>query len=99
MQLELSPEDAAFRDEMRDFFTTKVDQDIRDTVAERRELTKDQIVRSQRRSTPPGSPSRTGPRSGAAAAGPRCGATSGTRRCSARACRRRSRSTPRWSAR
>jgi alkylation response protein AidB-like acyl-CoA dehydrogenase len=47
MQLELSPEDAAFREEMRDFFTTKVDQDIRDAVAERRELTKDQIVRSQ----------------------------------------------------
>jgi len=47
MQLELSPEDAAFRDEMRDFFTTKVDQDIRDAVAERRELTREQIVRSQ----------------------------------------------------
>ena len=47
MQLELSPEDAAFRDEMRDFFTTKVDQDIRDAVAERRELSKEQIVRSQ----------------------------------------------------
>ena len=46
MQLELSEEDTAFRDEMRSFFTTKVDQDIRDAVAERRELTKDQIVRS-----------------------------------------------------
>ncbi len=46
MQLELSAEDTAFRDEMRSFFTTKVDQDIRDAVAERRELTKDQIVRS-----------------------------------------------------
>jgi alkylation response protein AidB-like acyl-CoA dehydrogenase len=48
MQLELSPEDAAFRHEMRLFFTTAVDQDIRDAVAERRELSKDQIVRSQR---------------------------------------------------
>jgi alkylation response protein AidB-like acyl-CoA dehydrogenase len=47
MQLELSAEDAAFRDEMRTFFTTGVPQDIRDTVAERRELTRDQIVRSQ----------------------------------------------------
>jgi alkylation response protein AidB-like acyl-CoA dehydrogenase len=46
MQLELSPEDAAFREELRSFFTTKVDQDIRDAVAERRELTKDQMVRS-----------------------------------------------------
>ena len=48
MQLELSPEDAAFRDEMRTFFTTKVSQDIRDAVAERRELTREQIVESQR---------------------------------------------------
>src|SRR3954449_1882564 len=47
MQLELSTEDAAFREEMRSFFTTKVDQDIRDAVSERRELTRDQIVRSQ----------------------------------------------------
>ena len=48
MRLELSAEDAAFREEMRAFFTTKVPQEIRDTVAERRELTKDQIVESQR---------------------------------------------------
>jgi alkylation response protein AidB-like acyl-CoA dehydrogenase len=47
MQLELSTEDAAFRDEMRAFFTTQVPQDIRDAVAERRELSQDQIVRSQ----------------------------------------------------
>jgi alkylation response protein AidB-like acyl-CoA dehydrogenase len=48
MQLELSAEDAAFRDEMRTFFTTEVPQDIRDAVAGRRELTKEQVVRSQR---------------------------------------------------
>ena len=48
MQLELSPEDAAFREEMRTFFTTKVPQEIRDTVASRGELTKDHIVQSQR---------------------------------------------------
>jgi len=48
MQLELSTEDAAFREKMRSFFTSEVDQDIRDTVAARHELTKDQIVRSQR---------------------------------------------------
>ena len=36
MQLELSAEDAAFRDEMRTFFTTKVPQEIRDTVADAR---------------------------------------------------------------
>jgi alkylation response protein AidB-like acyl-CoA dehydrogenase len=48
MQLELSAEDAAFREEMRIFFTAQVPQDIRDAVAERRELSKDQIVLSQR---------------------------------------------------
>ena len=47
MKLTLSPEDAAFREEMREFFTTKIPQEIRDTVAARRELTKDQIVQSQ----------------------------------------------------
>jgi alkylation response protein AidB-like acyl-CoA dehydrogenase len=48
MQLALSDEERAFRDEMREFFTTKVDEDIRRTVAEGRELSKDQIVEAQR---------------------------------------------------
>jgi alkylation response protein AidB-like acyl-CoA dehydrogenase len=48
MQLELSEEDAAFREEMRTFFTTQVPQEIRDTVAEGRDLSHDQIVESQR---------------------------------------------------
>ena len=48
MQLELSEEDRAFREEMREFFTTKVPEEIRDAVAEGRELTKDQIVESMR---------------------------------------------------
>jgi alkylation response protein AidB-like acyl-CoA dehydrogenase len=48
VQLELSPEDAAFREEMRTFFTTEFPQEIRDTVLEGRHLTRDQIVESQR---------------------------------------------------
>lgn len=48
MQLELSDDDATFRDELREFFTTKVDEDIRTAVRERSELTKEQIVRSHR---------------------------------------------------
>ncbi|WP_028472439.1 acyl-CoA dehydrogenase family protein [Nocardioides alkalitolerans] len=48
MQLELSDDDATFRDELREFFTTKVDEDIRTVVRERGELTKDQIVRGHR---------------------------------------------------
>jgi alkylation response protein AidB-like acyl-CoA dehydrogenase len=47
MQLELSAEDAAFREEMRTFFTTEFPQAIRDTVLEGRHLTRDQIVESQ----------------------------------------------------
>ncbi|MCW2833382.1 MAG: acyl-CoA dehydrogenase [Nocardioides sp.] len=47
MQLELSAEDAAFREEMRTYFTTEFPQDIRDTVLEGRELSQEQIVRSQ----------------------------------------------------
>jgi alkylation response protein AidB-like acyl-CoA dehydrogenase len=48
MRLALSSEDAAFRDEMRTFFTTEVPEDIRRAVAEQRELTKDQMVQSMR---------------------------------------------------
>jgi alkylation response protein AidB-like acyl-CoA dehydrogenase len=47
MQLELSPADAEFRSRMREFFTTKVPQEIRDTVLEGRHLTRDQIVEAQ----------------------------------------------------
>ncbi|WP_138761209.1 acyl-CoA dehydrogenase family protein [Modestobacter altitudinis] len=48
MRLHLSPEDEAFRDEMRTFFTTEVPQSIRDAVAAHRELTKEQFVEAQR---------------------------------------------------
>ena len=47
MKLQLSPEDAAFREEMRTFFTTQVPQETRDLVAARRELGKDLIVETQ----------------------------------------------------
>jgi alkylation response protein AidB-like acyl-CoA dehydrogenase len=48
MQLELSEEDQKFRAEMREFFTTKVPQEIRDAVREGRELSEAQIRESQR---------------------------------------------------
>ncbi|MFT4289153.1 acyl-CoA dehydrogenase family protein [Nocardioides sp.] len=48
MRLRLSPEDAAFRAELREFFTTRVPQHIRDAVAAREELTKEQMVESMR---------------------------------------------------
>src|ERR671926_59662 len=48
MRLQLSPEMESFREEMRTFFTTQVPQEIRDSVAARRHVTRDMYVRSQR---------------------------------------------------
>ena len=48
MQLALSEEESTFREEMRTFFTTKIPQEIRDTVAAGRHLGKDKIVTAQR---------------------------------------------------
>ena len=48
MRLRLTEEEAAFREEMRTFFTTKIPQDIRDRVREGREIGKDDFVRSMR---------------------------------------------------
>ncbi len=47
MKLQLSDEDVAFREEMHEFFTTKVSKDIRDTISARHEPTREQIVESQ----------------------------------------------------
>src|ERR687893_22193 len=48
MRLQLSPELEAFREEMRTFFTTQVPQEIRDTVAAHRDVSKEQYVEAQR---------------------------------------------------
>jgi hypothetical protein len=48
MRLQLSPEMEAFRDEMRTFFTTQVPQEIRDTVAARRHVSREQYVQTQK---------------------------------------------------
>ncbi len=48
MQLALSEEESTFREEMRTFFTTKIPQEIRDTVAAGRHVGKDGIVTAQR---------------------------------------------------
>ncbi|MGY2080263.1 acyl-CoA dehydrogenase family protein [Modestobacter sp. SYSU DS0657] len=47
MRLHLSPEDEAFRDQLRTFFTTSVPQSIREAVVAHRELTKEQFVEAQ----------------------------------------------------
>ena len=48
MQLALTEEEAAFREEMRTFFTTKIPQEIRDTIASGRHVGKDGIIETQR---------------------------------------------------
>ncbi|MFD1824354.1 MULTISPECIES: acyl-CoA dehydrogenase family protein [Mumia] len=48
MRLALSAEDAQLQQELREFFTTKVPQEIRDAVRHGEELTKEQIVETQR---------------------------------------------------
>ncbi len=48
MRLALSAEDARLQQELREFFTTKVPQEIRDAVRNGEDLTKDQIVEAQR---------------------------------------------------
>jgi alkylation response protein AidB-like acyl-CoA dehydrogenase len=48
MRLELSEDDAALRQELRAFFTTEVPQTIRDAVDSGRELSREQLVESQR---------------------------------------------------
>jgi alkylation response protein AidB-like acyl-CoA dehydrogenase len=48
MRLQLSPELGAFREEMRTFFTTQVPQEIRDTVAAHRHVSKEQYIETQR---------------------------------------------------
>src|SRR6476661_1119584 len=48
MQLALTEEETAFREEMRTFFTTKIPQELRDTIAAGRHVGKEGIVQSQR---------------------------------------------------
>jgi len=48
MQLALTEGESAFREEMRTFFTTKIPQEIRDTIAAGRHVGKDGIVETQR---------------------------------------------------
>jgi alkylation response protein AidB-like acyl-CoA dehydrogenase len=47
MQLALTEEETAFREEMRTFFTTRIPQEIRDAVASGRHVGKDAIVQTQ----------------------------------------------------
>src|ERR1700709_1779610 len=48
MQLALTEEEAAFREEMRTFFTTKIPQELRDTIAAGGHVGKEGIVQAQK---------------------------------------------------
>ncbi len=48
MQLALTPEEVAFRDDLRTFYTTRIPEELRDLVRQARSLSKDQIVASHR---------------------------------------------------
>ncbi|BBZ40525.1 acyl-CoA dehydrogenase family protein [Mycobacterium conspicuum] len=48
MQLALTADEAAFRDELRSFYTTKIPEDIRQRVRHASSLTKDEVVTTQR---------------------------------------------------
>ncbi|HEX4189352.1 MAG TPA: acyl-CoA dehydrogenase family protein [Marmoricola sp.] len=48
MRLRLTDEEAAFREEMRTFFTTEIPQDIREAMRSGRHIEKDHFVRSMR---------------------------------------------------
>jgi alkylation response protein AidB-like acyl-CoA dehydrogenase len=48
MKLALGPEEAAFRDELRAFYTTKIPEELRDAIRRGAPVTKDLIVTSQK---------------------------------------------------
>ncbi len=48
MKLALDPEDAAFRDELRTFYTTKIPEELREAVRQGAPVTKDLIVTSHK---------------------------------------------------
>ena len=48
MQLALTTEEAAFRDELRSFYTTEIPEELREAVRQGAPVTKDQIVTSQK---------------------------------------------------
>jgi alkylation response protein AidB-like acyl-CoA dehydrogenase len=48
MQLALTPEEAAFRDELRTFYTTQIPEELREAVRQGAPVTKDHFVMSQK---------------------------------------------------
>src|SRR4026207_456999 len=70
MQLPLTEEESAFREEMRTFFTTKIPQEIRDTIASGHHVGKDGVVQTQQILNQAGLAVPSGPAGGGGRYGP-----------------------------
>ena len=100
MDLRFTPEETAFREEVREFFRTALPERIRDKLVMGHHASKDELVDlDAASSTPRAGRCRTGRSNGAAPAGTRCGSTSSRTRCSRRRRPRRCRSASAWSGR
>ena len=99
MDLRFTPEELAFRDEVRQFFRHEIPVEIRRKVSEGRGLAREDYVTSQRIMNTKGWAVPRWPRNGAGRAGRRSSATSSPRRCCSPPCRCRSSSTATWSGR
>ncbi len=85
MDLRFSPEENAFREELRTFFRTAVPAEIRKKVSENRHLSKEEMVTAHKILHSKGLAVRNGPRSGAVRIGRRCSTTSTPRKASSTA--------------
>ena len=82
MDLRFTPEENAFRDEVRAFFKANLPEHIREKAAEGIRYVKDDIVTWQRILNTKGWAVPHWPKEWGGAAGARCSSTSSTRRCS-----------------
>ena len=93
MDLRFSPEENAFRQDVRGFFRAEVPETIRKKVSENRHLSKEEMVASHKILHARVRRAALAQGVGAAPTGPRCSTTSTPRSCSSTACRSRCRST------
>ena len=99
MDLSFTPEERAFRDEMRRFFRTEIPAEIRDRAGRGEHVSKQDLVTTQRAMNKAGIAVPHWPEQWGGKAGARCSPTSGWTRCRPPRSRLRWRSTPPWSAR
>ena len=99
MDLRYTPEEVAFRDEIRTFFREKIPAEIRKKGAEGHHASKEDMILCQRIMNQHGLATPAGRWNGAARIGRPCSASSTPRKSCCTTCRRRCRSTWPWWAR